>query len=72
MVYVKTSYPGISLDWDGQVLVMVSVKEFLFISFFIMHCSVRCIDFFVSREYMVLSTFVVTKLGRNWESVYLM
>ena len=35
MVYVKTSYPGISLDWDGQVLVMVSVKEFLFISFFV-------------------------------------
>ena len=71
MVYVKTSYPGISLDWEGQVLVMVSVKEFLFISFFY-YCSVRCIDFFVSHEYIVLSTFVVTKLWRKWEGVYLM
>ena len=34
---------------------MVSVKEFLFMSFFY-HCSVRCIDFFVSREYMGRST----------------
>ena len=51
---------------------MASVKEFLFISWSFYHCSLRCIDFLVSPEYMVLSTFVVTKLGRKWESVYLM
>ena len=51
---------------------MASVKEFLFISWSFYHCSLRCIDFFVSPEYMVLSSFVVTKLGRKWESVYLM
>ena len=46
---------------------MASVKKFLFISFF-NHYSLRGIDFFVSREYMILSTFVVTELQREWES----
>ena len=41
---------------------MASVKKFLFISFF-NHYSLRGIDFFVSREYMILSTSVVTELG---------
>ena len=46
---------------------MASVKKFLLISFF-NHYSLRGIDFFVSREYMILSTFVVTELQREWES----
>ena len=46
---------------------MASVKKFLFISVFY-HYSLRGIDFFVSREYMILSTFVVTELRREWES----
>ena len=54
MVCVKTSYQGL-IPREAQVLVMASVKE----------CSVRCIDFFVSLEYLVLSTFVVTELGRE-------
>ena len=37
------------------MLVMASVKEY----------SLSCIDFFVSSEYLVLSTFVVTELGRE-------
>ena len=44
---------------------MASVEEFLVISWSFYHCSLRCIDFFVSSEYMVLSTFVVTELGRE-------
>ena len=32
------------------------------------HYSLRCIDFFVSREYMILSTSVVTELGCEWEN----
>ena len=46
---------------------MASVKKFLLISFF-NHYFLRGIDFFVSREYMILSTFVVTELQREWES----
>ena len=46
---------------------MASGKTFLFY-FFFYHYSLRGIDFFVSREYMILSTFVVTELQREWES----
>ena len=38
------------------------------VCFVFYHYSLRCIDLFVSREYMVLSTFVVTEVGREWES----
>ena len=45
---------------------MAIVKEFLFISWSFYHSSLRCINFFVSPEYVVLSTFVVTELGREF------
>ena len=46
---------------------MGSVKKFLFISFFI--TSFRGVSiFFVSLEYMILSTSVVTELGCEWEN----
>ena len=47
---------------------MASGKTFLFY-FFFYHYFLRGIDFFVSREYMILSTFVVTELQREWECV---
>ena len=46
------------------MLVTASVSVY----FFFYHYSLRGIDFFVSREYMILSTFVVTEPWREWES----
>ena len=46
---------------------MASGKTFLFY-FFFYHYFLRGIVLFVSREYMILSTSVVTELGCEWEN----